>query len=375
MGAHNMETQQQLDTIREYIKKHDLQGKIAEAVSKCVQTLPEDPVDFLAKHLAEKAKGTPAMSLDDEAIMIFAKADADHDGQLTKSEIKKYMKEEPRLKTAFGVDKENGWSRLWEHADEDNDGSITLTEWKALYNAKMGGSSIETRPAEEPKQSKKQSKKEKKAAKKEGGGGEKKKDPASDAEAAKKKLKAVEKEGGKKGVEIEGAADMGGLAFFCTTLMEPDGDLEALEKGFAAMNAIPDPDPEQERRGGAGGVGKMVFSAGPQGLAVVCNVPDELQQDKEMQDAPARKAMYADKWVQAVIARFEKEAGKLTVEEGSNDSFAKAFIPANPEKGFFALKFKDDCMSYAYEVLSQHNAMPAADSSPGACIGDFEDDY
>merc|ERR1719264_1858548 len=39
-----------------------------------------------------------------------------------------------------------------------------------------------------------------------------------------KKLKKVIKEGGKRGVEIEGAADMGGLQFFCTSVDEPEGD-------------------------------------------------------------------------------------------------------------------------------------------------------
>ena len=34
----------------------------------------------------------------------------------------------------------------------------------------------------------------------------------------KDKLKKVIKEGGKRGVEIEGAADMGGLQFFCTSM-------------------------------------------------------------------------------------------------------------------------------------------------------------
>lgn len=48
-------------------------------------------------------------------------------------------------------------------------------------------------------------------------------DPAEKAakEAAKardKLIKTVIKEGGKKGVEIEGASDMGGLEFFCTTI-------------------------------------------------------------------------------------------------------------------------------------------------------------
>ena len=36
-------------------------------------------------------------------------------------------------------------------------------------------------------------------------------------------LAKIIKEGGKKGVEIEGASDMGGLDFFCTTMELPDG--------------------------------------------------------------------------------------------------------------------------------------------------------
>ena len=56
------------------------------------------------------------------------------------------------------------------------------------------------------------------------------------------------KEGGKKGVEIEGASDMGGLDFFCTTIESPDGDLELLGLAMQAMNA--DPDPEAEDRKG-----------------------------------------------------------------------------------------------------------------------------
>ena len=37
-----------------------------------------------------------------------------------------------------------------------------------------------------------------------------------------KRVKSIELGGAKKGVEIEGAADMGGLEFFCTTLESPD---------------------------------------------------------------------------------------------------------------------------------------------------------
>lgn len=76
------------------------------------------------------------------------------------------------------------------------------------------------------------------------GGGKEEKKPAAAAaapedadkaakEAAKareKLLKAAIKEGGKKGVELEGASDMGGLDFFCTSVDVPDGDAELLEE-------------------------------------------------------------------------------------------------------------------------------------------------
>jgi sRNA-binding protein len=370
---------QQLDKIRAYIEKHDLQGKVSAAVTKCVQTLPEDPNAFLASCFAEASpkKAAPAKPVAgpaaETAAMLFAKADANHDGVLSKSEIKKFLKnQEPSLKKTFGV-AEGGWESLWTACDMDGDKSISLEEWKALYTSKVGGAAAAGGDA---KESKKQSKKEKKEAKKKGGKEEKAADPEADAKAAAKKVKAVEKEGGKKGVEIEGAADMGGLAFFCTTLMEPDGDLELLEKAFSAMNAIPNPDPEEERRGGAGGVGKMVFSAGVERLAIISNMPEELQVDKKMDDAPTREAMAADKWVQEVLDSFAKECPGLKVEAGSNASFAKAFIPSNKEKGFFPLKFKDDAMSSAYGILQRKHCMNLSDSSEGECFGDFAgDDY
>merc|ERR1719160_1657806 len=74
-----------------------------------------------------------------------------------------------------------------------------------------------------------------------------------------KKNKKVVKEGGKRGVEIEGAADMGGLQFFCTIVEEPAGDVDLLYESLRAMNAKSDPG-EEERKGGSGRIGKMIIS-------------------------------------------------------------------------------------------------------------------
>jgi len=64
-------------------------------------------------------------------------------------------------------------------------------------------------------------------------------------------LKKVVKEGGKRGVEIEVAADMGGLQFFCTSVDEPQGDVDLIDHGIAAMNAAPTPG-EEDRKGCSG---------------------------------------------------------------------------------------------------------------------------
>lgn len=46
-------------------------------------------------------------------------------------------------------------------------------------------------------------------------------------------------------MEIEGAADMGGLQFFCTAMDTPEGDLELLVESMKAMNAKSDPTEEE----------------------------------------------------------------------------------------------------------------------------------
>jgi len=92
-----------------------------------------------------------------------------------------------------------------------------------------------------------------------------------------KKMKKVMKEGGKRGVEIEGAADMGGLKYFCTKCEEPAGDLDMLVECVKAMNAKSDPS-EEERKGGSGHIGKMVMSmADDNNMCVVAYVPKDEQ--------------------------------------------------------------------------------------------------
>merc|ERR1712003_80143 len=109
-------------------------------------------------------------------------------------------------------------------------------------------------------------------------------------------LKKVKKEGGKRGVEIEGAADMGGLQFFCSSVDLPEGDMELLVESMKAMNAKSDPT-EEERKGGSGHIGKMIFSAGTEQLAVVAYVPEAKQKELDCAE-----------WIKKVL---DSQAGKV----------------------------------------------------------------
>merc|ERR1719445_2134515 len=121
-----------------------------------------------------------------------------------------------------------------------------------------GVSAVETQTytLEEVKMNKKDLKKAEKEKEKEASAAAPK---AAEAVDPAKVLKKVIKEGGKRGVEIEGAADMGGLQFFCTSVDEPQGSTDLLMESAKAMNAKSDPT-EEERKGGSGHIGKMVFS-------------------------------------------------------------------------------------------------------------------
>jgi len=156
-----------------------------------------------------------------------------------------------------------------------------------------------------------------------------------------KKKKAVIKEGGKRGVEIEGAADMGGLQFFCTSVSEPDGDVELLVESVAAMNEKSDPT-EEERKGGSGHIGKMVFSAGVEQLAIVAYVPEEKQ-----------SALVCKEWLEKVISLFP--GGKILTEA---KDICSAIIPTDGDKNIFPLKIREALILEANNFLRKLGLFP-----------------
>lgn len=72
--------------------------------------------------------------------------------------------------------------------------------------------------------------------------------------------------------------DLGGVKFFNVTIDGANGELEALDFVLEGMNAPVD-ETAEERKGGAGHLGKMLYSAADGGaaFAILCNIPKALQ--------------------------------------------------------------------------------------------------
>jgi len=202
------------------------------------------------------------------------------------------------------------------------------------------------------------------AAKAGGGGGGDKGDKKADKKADKDDkpaepdrkaiLKKVIKEGGKRGVEIEGAADMGGLQFFSTSVDEPQGDLEFLVESMKAMNNEPTPG-DEERKGCSGHVGKMIFSAGTEQLAIVAYVPKEKQGE-----------LSCEEWLTSVLQNFGGKVSNVTKD------ICQGYVTADGNNNIFPLKIREPMILEANNFLRKKGLFPEDDSDDDEMV--FGDD-
>merc|ERR1712136_354424 len=135
-----------------------------------------------------------------------------------------------------------------------------------------------------------------------------------------------------------GAADMGGLQYFCISVDESQGDLEFLDACVDAMNAQPVPG-EEERKGCSGHIGKMIFSAGDHQLAVVADVP-----------AGKQGEINATEWLKQTLSIFQGDG--------------------NANK--FPLKMKEPSIPEAISILKKKGLFPDHDSDDDEMV--FGDD-
>lgn len=177
-----------------------------------------------------------------------------------------------------------------------------------------------------------------------------------DLKATEKKMKNVLKEGGKRGVEIEGAADMGGLQFFCTMMGSEitDGKVDLLIESMKAMNAISDPS-EEERKGGAGKLGKMIFSFNEASLAAVAYVPSNKS------DECSAKEWLADLVLNVANAATVEKIKTFESQGISERNWAAVQIDLDGAAGLFPIKMRDPAISVANNYLRKKGLFPDDD--------------
>jgi hypothetical protein len=152
------------------------------------------------------------------------------------------------------------------------------------------------------------------------------------------------KEGGKKGVEIEGAADTSGLTCFCTRMISSNGDIRLLQAAMEGMNSVPDPEDPEERKGCSGAIAKLIISEDEPGkkIAMVAYVPEAL-----------KSQLNAIEWMKSVC---ETELGGGVggaPDDSSTDTWATSTAVEDTSKDFFYLKMKDNTLNAAIAYLRE----------------------
>lgn len=150
-----------------------------------------------------------------------------------------------------------------------------------------------------------------------------------------KEVKAAVKEGGKKGQDIAGMNAMGGVKFFHIAAETAKSSMTLLEKVLEGFNKEVD-DSADDRKGGAGDLGKILLSASDERLNLVCHVPKELA-----------GAIDAKEWFKTVA----DACGATILPQGDDETVQKAELLANTEKSIFPIKVRDDGINAGYNYL------------------------
>merc|ERR1712241_677132 len=111
----------------------------------------------------------------------------------------------------------------------------------------------------------------------------------------------------------------------------------------------------EERKGGSGHIGKVIFSAGAEQLAVVAYVPEEKQAELSCED-----------WLKAVLANFSGEVVSTAKD------LCTGRVKANADKGVFPLKIREPMILEANNFLRKKGLFPEDDSDDDEMV--FGDD-
>lgn len=142
---------------------------------------------------------------------------------------------------------------------------------------------------------------------------------------------------------------MGGVCFFNVSVDTPEGDMELMQALLDGANAEVD-ESSEERKGGAGDLGKAFLSAGDKQLAIIFHVPAALAE---------AKGVSMQEWIDAVTAPVKDHV--QVVEAGAE--LVKIVVPGNAEEGRFPLKMRDECTSAGFTFLREKGLIPEDDDS------------
>lgn len=120
-------------------------------------------------------------------------------------------------------------------------------------------------------------------------------------------------------------------------------------------NTPVDPNAE-ERKGGAGGIGKAFLSAGVDKLCIYLHVPENLAKEVDINE-----------WFQVLV-----KSAKATVIQEPKDGFAKAETLKADE--VFPLKLRDEAIGQGFHFLRSKKLVPQEESSEDE-KGSFEENY
>jgi len=226
---------------------------------------------------------------------------------------------------------------------EDLKKELTLTETRL--------DEIEKAQAAAPQQQGK-----KKEKKKKGGGGDGKpqeKKKTKKEEAAEKEYKAALKEGGKKGQDLAGMHDLGGMIFFTVCLEQCKGDWNLMQAAIDGANKVPDPDGD-DRKGGAGELYKCFLSC------------DETEDCKFIFHGPSAEFKKDDvtlglrQWADQMLSA-SSVIGEV-IEWAEDGCSGRAIAKKNEEKQLFPLKQRDAAIGVSFDMLRERHLIPEEDS-------------
>merc|ERR1712187_155210 len=124
-----------------------------------------------------------------------------------------------------------------------------------------------------------------------------------------------------------------------------------------AMNAKSDPT-EEERKGGSGHIGKMIFSAGAEQPAVVAYVPEAKQGD-----------LSCEEWLSTVLAT---QSGEIKTK---GKDVSAGIVKANADKGVFPLKIREPMIVEANNFLRKKGLFPEDDDDDDDEMVFGDDDF